>query len=358
MKKLDRLLRNSMLLATTGTILVILSLDLTFSLIDQMRDTNAGYAALDAMAYLLWTAPASLYELLPFAALGGALIGLGVLASSNELIVMQSAGVSSGRILLAVLKPTLLIMLFGLLLGEFLAPPLERQAESRRAELRGAGANAALEQGAWYKSGDEFIHISAISPDGASLIGVSRYLTDGGTRLLAASFAQSAQYLTDAAEPFWNLRQVRESRFDGDRIRSTSYPQQQWRVELSPELLGVLLIEPEQQPISGLWRMAGFMAAEGLDSGPYFLAFWKKLLQPLATLTLVLAAACFVFGPLREATMGYRVFVALTMGLGFTIAQRIMEPASLLFGFSPLLAAATPILLFAVLGLILLRRVR
>jgi len=356
MKRIDRLLRNSMVLATTAAILVILSLDMTFSLVDELRDTNAGYSTADALAHVLWTAPGSVYELLPFAALGGALIGLGVLASRNELIVMRGAGVSTARILFAVLKPTVAIMLLGLLLGEYIAPPLERQAESRRAALRGADAAAALEQGAWYKSGDEFIHVNAISPDGTELLGVSRYQTDGDRQLRSASFAESARYIADPQAPFWRLRQVRESRFEEDTVVAAAYPEQEWRVDLSPELLGVLLIDPNQQAISGLWRMAGFMVAEELDSAPYFLAFWRKLLQPLATLALVLVAASFVFGPLREATMGFRIFVALSIGLGFTIAQRIMEPASLLFGFPPLLAAATPILLLMLLGIVLIRR--
>lgn len=357
MKRLDRLVRNSMILATAGAIVVIVCLDMTFSLIDQMQDANEGYTTLDALTFVLWTAPASIYELLPFAALGGALIGLGILASHNALVVMQSAGVSVGRIVYAVLKPTLAIMLLGLLLGEYVAPPLEREAQSNRAALRSAGGAADFEQGAWYKTGDEFVHINAISPDGASLIGVSRYRTNGGRQLQAASFAETAEYVTDSAEPYWRLRGVRESALEGDRVVTNSRNEQEWRVDLSPDLLGVLLVEPDQQSISGLYRMAGFLAAEGLDSAPHFLAFWKKLLQPLSTLVLVLVAVFFVFGPLREATMGYRVFVALSVGLIFTIVQRIAEPVSLLFGLSPLLAAATPILLCAILGWTLLRRI-
>ena len=357
MKRLDRLLRNSMILATAGAIAVILSLDMIFSLIDQMQDTNEGYSTLDAVVFVLWTAPASIYELLPFAALGGALIGLGILASSNELVVMQSAGVSVGRIVYAVLKPTLAIMLLGLLLGEYVAPPLEREAQSTRAALHSAGGAADFEQGAWYKTGDEFVHVNAISPDGASLIGVSRYRTDGGRQLLSASFAESAEYVAAAAEPFWRLRNVRESTLEDDLVTTANSIEQAWRVDLSPDLLGVLLVEPDQQSISGLYRMAGFLAAEGLDSAAHFLAFWKKLLQPLSTLVLVLVAVFFVFGPLREATMGYRVFVALSVGLVFTIAQRVAEPVSLLFGLSPLLAAAAPILLCAIFGWTLLRRI-
>jgi lipopolysaccharide export system permease protein len=56
--------------------------------------------------------------------------------------------------------------------------------------------------------------------------------------------------------------------------------------------------------------------------------------------------------------MGARVFVALAIGLVFTILQRMMEPASLLYGFDPLLAVLMPILLCASVGYFLMRKVR
>jgi len=119
----------------------------------------------------------------------------------------------------------------------------------------------------------------------------------------------------------------------------------------------VLLVDPERQSISGLYRFAQYFESEGLESSSYYLAFWKKLLQPLATASLVLLAISFVFGPLRSATMGFRVFVAIAMGMGFTIVQRIMGPASLLYGFSPLIAVLLPVLLCVLIGIVLLRRV-
>ena len=122
--------------------------------------------------------------------------------------------------------------------------------------------------------------------------------------------------------------------------------------------ISVLLIEPDEQSISGLYQFAEYFKKEGLDSDTYYLAFWKKLLQPISTLALVVLAISFVFGPLREATMGARVFVALGIGLVFTILQRMMEPASLLYGFSPLLAVLVPIVLCAFLGFFLLRKIR
>jgi len=119
-----------------------------------------------------------------------------------------------------------------------------------------------------------------------------------------------------------------------------------------------LLVDPDRQSISGLYQFANFFQAQGLDAENYFLAFWKKMLQPLATLALVVLAISFIFGPLRESTMGFRVFAALGIGLLFTIVQRMMEPASLLYGFSPLLAVLTPIAFCGLLGLYYMGRVR
>ncbi|GIT64314.1 MAG: hypothetical protein Ct9H300mP22_7140 [Gammaproteobacteria bacterium] len=52
-------------------------LDLIFSLLDQIADTDENYTMANATTFVLFTMPTSIYELLPFAALGGALIGLG-----------------------------------------------------------------------------------------------------------------------------------------------------------------------------------------------------------------------------------------------------------------------------------------
>ena len=81
------------------------------------------------------------------------------------------------------------------------------------------------------------------------------------------------------------------------------------------------------------------------------------MLQPLSTLALVVLAISFVFGPLREATMGFRIFVAIGTGLAFTLLQRMMEPVSLIYGVSPLMAVLTPVALCALSGVFLMRRV-
>lgn len=358
MRHLDNHIRNTVLASMAVVIALITSLDVVFSLLDELGETNADYTVFNALMFVAFTTPTSIYEMLPFTALGGALIGLGILASNQELVVMQSAGVQAWRIVMSVLKPTLVVMLISLLLGEFVSPPLEQLANSNKALQLSGSASIGSEQGTWRKLGNDYIHINAIAPGGETLYGITRYRVDQDRRLQSASFAESAQYIESGNGGFWRLYNVRETLMQTGRLDTATYLEEDWMVDLSPELLSVLLVDPDKQSITGLYRFARFFESEGLESGSYYLAFWKKLLQPVSTLALVILAIAFVFGPLRESTTGFRVFIALSVGLLFTILQRMMEPASLIYGFSPLLAVLFPIAVVAVLGVSMMRQVR
>jgi len=357
MPLLARYLSRSVLGAMLVVLGVISVIDLVFTLADEMGRTNRFYTGTDAMVYVLRTLPTSVYELLPYVALGGALIGLGVLASSQELLIMQASGVRTPVLVGWVMLPVVGVMLFSLVLGEWIAPTLQQKAQSERALIMSGGQAIRSEDGDWRKIGNEFIHVNAIAPGGRELFGITVFELDDRRQLVRSSFAEHGEYVEDAVRPHWLLSNVNETRFTTDRVFARQHDSYEWQVDMSPELLSVLLVRPDRQSISGLYQFARYFDREGLDSSSYYLAFWKKLLQPLATMSLVLLAVSFVFGPLREATMGYRVFVAIAMGLGFTILQRTMGPATILYGISPFVATLMPIVVCAGIGIYLLRRV-
>jgi lipopolysaccharide export system permease protein len=357
MKLLSAHVRNVVLLSMLVVLSLIVTMDFLFTLADELGGTNANFTAMDAFVYVLRIMPTSAYEMLPFSALGGALIGLGILASQNELVVMQAAGVRTREIVWLVMKPTIGIMLLSLLLGEYIAPALQQKAQSERAIISSGGLALSAAGGDWRKIGNEFIHINAIMPGGDELQGVTRYVLDDTRRMVSSSFSASAQYVRDGGRVYWQLLDTQRTLFGNGEIAAEHIDVLDWSVNMSPELLSVLLVDPERQSISGLYRFAEYFATEGLESDTYFLAFWKKLLQPLATASLVVLAIGFVFGPLRSATMGARVFVAIGVALAFTIVQRILGPVSLLYGLSPLFAILIPIGMCLGAGFFLLRRV-
>ncbi|QGZ30270.1 LPS export ABC transporter permease LptG [Stutzerimonas stutzeri] len=351
MRKLDRYIGSHVLLAILTVLGVIVGLALLFAFIDELGDVKGSYGTLDAAAYVLLTTPKRIYEMLPMAALIGCLIGLGTLASSSELTIMRAAGVSLGRIVLAVMKPMLLLMLVGVLIGEYVAPWSENIAQANRASAQGAGEAQSSKRGLWHRQGDEFVHINAVQPSGL-LLGVTRYRFGEQRQLLSASFARRAQYEGGA----WLLSDVSTTHFRGDHTEVIKSPEEQWDVQLTPQLVGTVVMEPDALSVTGLWRYIHYLGEQGLNNGRYWLAFWTKVLQPVVTVALVLLAISFIFGPLRSVTLGQRVFTGVIVGFVFRILQDLLGPASQVFGFSPLLAVVVPAGLCALAGLWLLRR--
>jgi len=351
MVKLDRYIGTSVFFAILAVLGIIVGLALLFAYIDELGDISASYGLLDAGVWVLLTIPRRIYEMLPMAALIGCLIGLGNLASSSELTIMRAAGVSIRRIVWAVMKPMLVIMLAGVLIGEYLAPWSENLAQANRAMAQGGGEAQSSKRGLWHRQGDEFIHINAVQPNGV-LLGVTRYQFDAQRNLLSASFARRALFQSD----HWQLEDVVTTQLQEQSTAVVNSPSQRWDVQLNPQLLGTVVLEPEALSVTGLWRYIHYLADQGLANGRYWLAFWTKILQPLVTAALVLMAISFIFGPLRSVTLGQRVFTGVLVGFVFKIGQDLLGPSSLVFGFPPLLAVLIPAAICALAGLVLLRR--
>ncbi|MCV6624497.1 MAG: LPS export ABC transporter permease LptG [Cellvibrionaceae bacterium] len=352
MTKINIYIAKAVLGAVAMVLLVILSLDVISALVDQLGSMRGNYTFVEVLVYVGLTIPRRIIEYIPFSALVGCLIGLGILASNSELVVMRAAGVSVAKITWAVLKPVLLFIALGLALGEYVTPYTEQAAESRRSVALGRG-QALDDKGMWNRDGNEFMHANTVLPAGV-LLGVTRYQFDDQGQLLVSSFAERASFQGD----HWLEEKARVANFDagGEKIEQELAQTRRWQTELSPDLLSLLVLSPEGLSIQDLYRYTQYLDQQGLDTSQYRLAFWQKILQPLATASLVLIAVSFIFGPLRETTMGYRIFTGVIVGIVFRTSQDLLGPSSLVFGFAPLIAVLIPILVCGGIGLLLLRK--
>ena len=357
MNKIDRYISKQVLLAMAVVLLVLAGLDLVFTLVDEIGETEGAYGTGAAIRYVLLVFPRHIYELLPMTALIGSLAGLGILASANELVVLQAAGVRVLRIVWAVMKPAIVVMVAGLVLGEYVAPRLELRGELDKALARGEQV-ALSRYGHWQRDDNEFMHFNAIDPEGV-LHGISIYRFEN-QQLQSITTAERALYDDSVAGGgYWLLQNGSETSFgsgEGRQGASYTFLEKSWDVDLTPDLLKVLIIDPGKMSISDLWRYAGRFENQGQDGSPYFLSFWKKALQPFTTAALVIVAVAFIFGPLRSATMGSKVFTAICFGIVFYLVQNLLNTVSLVYQLNPLLAVSGPVLLCLALGVVLLRR--
>ena len=332
-------------------LLVIVSLDVISMLVDQLDNIGGNYDFAAAVIYTLLLIPSSVYEFVPLASLVGCLVGLGLLASTSELTVIRAAGVSVRSIIYAVMRPVALFIAMAILLGEFVTPTLEQFAESRRAIALGHATALTGQRGVWNREGDEFMHFSAVLPSG-KLLGMTRMLFDEQGRLLTMTYVESAIFQGD----HWFEEDGVVTHLAPDEIRTDRFVSRQWRSEISPNLLSVIALSPNGLPMRRLLPYADYLEKQGRSGGEYRLAFWQKAFQPLATFSLVMIAISFIFGPLRQVTMGLRVFTGVIVGIVFQTSQDLLGPSSLLFGFPPIIAVLAPILVSLAIGWFLLRR--
>ena len=352
MRKITAYISSTVFYAIALTLLVFISLDFIFGLIGQLEKVAGAYTASEAFYYMALTVPRRLYDLIPYSCLIGCLAGLGLLASTSELVIVRAAGVSVKRIAWIALRPALIFIAIALLLGEFVSPYTEQMAENRRHFLK-YNVTQQAPQKVWNREGNEFMYVNAVLPNGV-IYGLTRYKFNDQHQLESASFTKEAVY----QEGYWQENDISITFLDKAGVRNETLASRRWDTPFTPNLFNILVQPPEDISMRNLHYYTNYLEAEHLKAGNYSLAFWQKILQPIATASLVLIAISFVFGPLRSVTMGQRIFTGVVFGIGFVLLQKLLGPSSLVFGFPPLIAVMTPILLCVGLGVYLLNRVR
>ena len=352
MKKLSSYLSGTIFSSIFLVLLVIIFLNAVSSLLGERSDLEGNYTFLESIKYVLLSVPGSLFELLPFATLIGCLAGLGTLANNSELVIIRGTGVNTLRLIWMVMRPALLVMIAGVAIREYIAPKTQSMAQSEKA-IALQSTNVVSKQGLWHRERGKFMHFNAVQPNGV-LYGVTIYEFKENRELLSSLYAERAIYQGD----YWLLEDVSYSQVLLDRIDQSQLASKRWDTELSPELLNILVLDPQDLPISGLWSYATYLSGQGLDNSQYMLAFWDKVFQPLAIISLVLVAISFIFGPLRQVTMGFRIFIGVIIGIVFQTTQDVLGPASIVYGFTPIYASLVPVLICAGVGIFLLSRTR
>lgn len=353
MRRLRRYVGSTVLFSILGVLLALLGLDVVFAFIGELEDLSATYRVIDAAVYSLLTAPRRANELLPIASLIGCLVGLGLLANSSELTVIRASGVSPLRIVWFTLRPASVVVLAGMLLGQFVVPLTEQVAESQRALARGQGGDGQL-KGYWHRESGVYIHIGIVQPNGV-LNDMSFFRYDQAGNLVLAGKAERAIFQGN----HWQLQGVRSTAIAAEGLAQVQErPSAEWQTVLTPAFLRLVTLDPENLSYTSLFQYANYLSSQGLNADNYFLEFWKKVFQPLATIAMVLLASSFIFGPLRSVTMGLRLVTGVFVGLGFRYGQDFFGFASLVYHFSPVWAAAIPALVCFGVGVVALSRVR
>ena len=354
MSLLDRYIIRNVLGASLLALFILLALETFFTLLAELEDVGKGqYGLWQIIQFLALTLPRRLYEIFPLALLLGGLMGMGNLAAGSELVVMRAAGVSRLRIVLAALQVALLLSLVSLALGEYLAPWTEQLAQEGRAAARSQGLSIRQGKGFWARDGSNFVNVRAVLP-GAQLADIFVYDIHPTQGLRALAHADKALYVDQR----WQLQGVKHSRIAPEQVSSAQMGQINLNSAISPALISVLAVSAEDLAMRDLYTYIDYLEHNGLNADEYRLAFWMKLLGPLANLAMLLIAMPFVFTNQRSGGAGQRLLIGVLLGLAFYLANGMLSNVVLLYGYPPVLGACLPSVLFLSVGVLALWRMR
>ncbi len=377
MQILSRYIAKQVASATAVVLIGFTFLDMLFRMIDELDNVEKDYTPVKAILFELLKTPETLYNMMPMVGLIGCLAGLGALANTSELVVMRSAGISTTRLVVMAIKPAMLFLFASLLVGEYVAPEATRMADVMRETARKPGAEIDVKRGLWLRDGDSFVSIN-LSDGSGTMFGVNIFNYDQSGDIESLYSIEQATFNGD----HWLLENVKITDIanvaattvsEGDKSEASnkdaadSLPQViqsfeetlRWQSKIKPEILILSAVRyPDRLGMESLWFYIQYLQEQGLNHDEHSLAFWKKAFYPLVMLSLVLVGISFVFGPLREVTMGYRLFTGILVGVLFKTFQDALSPMSIVFGFSPVLAMLIPGLVSALFGFWLLSRVK
>ena len=340
-------------LAMLGTTLVLSFLQVLFTYLGELGSLKPDYNAWQAFLFVMWDAPRYLYEILPVAALIGSVLGLGALASNSELIVMRSVGISLWRIVGWVMRSALLLIILSFALSEWVIPYTNEKAQSIKKQRSVASLGEV--KGYWSREGQRFIYIDYANAQG-QLRNINVIDFDQNYRLQSFVSAEQGQFVKDGQ---WTLKESHQVDLlaQGNAIK-TDHEQQPLGLALQPKYVHMVTLDPEDLSPSQLISFMRYLKEYSQVPKTYELAFWQKVASPFALITLVLIACSFIFGPLRQQSMGFRLVIALFTGLGFFYLQDFLGYASLVYAPSPAWFVLLPILLMFAAGSYLLYRAR
>ena len=373
MTVIGRYLSREIALGVIFVLFGFLGLFAFFDLVRELDDLGrGGYRIQHAIGFVLLSLPGHVYELMPIAALIGAIWALAQFASHSEFTAMRAAGMGRKLALRSVATVGAVFAVLTAVIGEGIAPPAERLAQTLRLTAIGAALGGQFRSGMWIKDtvrdavGNplrlRFVNIGRLRAD-ASLEDLRIFEFDPDFTLRSVIRAKEAVYDRDSQ---WRLSDIEETQFvsglTADRLptlqsRIVREAQRAWPSDLGPDIVRVAMIEPDRMSMLGLVQYTRHLRENRQSAHRYEIALWKKVVYPLAVIVMMALALPFGYLQVRAGSIGYKVFAGIMLGVIFHFMNGLFTHLGLLNTWPPWLAVSIPSLVALGVALAMLGRV-
>lgn len=332
---------------------MLFSFTTLLQLLDLLNNTDKlferhGASASVLLRYVWLRLPDLASFLFPFAVLLAALLVLGRLAQSAEVMAMKAAGLSYWRILAAFFPGAVIIAALHFIMADQVAPLAARAMADWNAAAETESTRSEKAQPVvWARDGLTLARVVAVLDRGRELSGVTLFVRNADNVFQERIAARRARFRDGGWDLYDVERTVIDDKGGTDIFRAAQW---RWNTDLSPQHFSDLAATPASLSLRELYA---FAANENVGSRPtYYYETWfnKRLALPVMTLIMVLLAAPVAQSLQRQHSVGLGFAAGIGLGFLYFIADGILQALGESGMLPPQLAAWSAVILFASIG--------
>ncbi len=368
MKILQKYFATEIIRSVLFVLIAFLALFAFFDLIGELKAVgHGGYKIEHAFLYVLMGLPRYVYELMPIAALIGTIWTLSQFAARSEFTIMRASSMSTAMAGMMLVKIGMVFAITTFVFGEFVVPITSNMAEKLRLTSQGASFAQEFRSGLWTKdviraggpdgevTGSRFLNVREIRPDG-QLLDLKIYEFNRDFHLTALITAARADYqgpnlwtLSDGSEAAFTDTILQGATAASDiktAISTVRFASKPLVSEVTPDILSVGLVTPEQMSAYDLVGYTQYLAENNRETARYEIAFWKKVTYPFAVFVMMALALPFAYLHFRSGGVSLKIFTGIMIGVSFLLINSMFSHLGLLNTWPPFATAILPSTLF------------
>ena len=354
MKIRERYIRKTLANFTLLVLVIWLGVYSFFNFISEMSSIGqVNYTTLEAFRYIALQIPEVAYKHASPVILLGCVLGMGHLATTNQLLVLRVSGISIFKLTVFTIKTALIFVIAVIAIGEIFAPIASDEAEKGRSIALGQSIASQSQEGFWIRDGENFINVQK-NIDGKLFSDVTIIEVSSSNKISTVITSENATFDGKSLEmnnaEIFSIDGTKE--FDNISLKEpNSYNK---IVSFDQDLIDSLKKEPEDLTTWNIYKQIQFLSKNKLRSGIFEVELYKRLIKPITLVAMILLAMLFIFGSTRDVTLGRKIFFGVAVGLSFEMLSRIGGAMALSFDFNPVMSAILPTIVVIVIAITLL----
>lgn len=312
---------------------------------------EAGVPLLATLPFFCLRIPFVVSQVLPVGVLLSVLIVLGLMTRNNELLALQSGGVSTAYLLVPLQALGVLFGLLAFCIAEILVPITMARANEIWQGKTQEQVSTFGRKDIWIKSAKAIYHIGYFNPGTDGISDVTLNFFDGDFNLAARIDAETGRYEGGK----WRLSDcVKETRLQ-DGTYDIRYPEScDADLNLAPQDLEKVVKKSEEMNLIELSEYIRKIREEGYDPTAYEVDWHAKMAFPAVCLVMTILGPAIALRKQRQEGIA----MGIAYGITLCFCYWIVHAFSLSLGHSgllpPIVAAWTANLVFALPGIALL----